>query len=273
MRLIAFFQGRNDVMTTTLGHLLSQVFESASCLGQEALRWLDNHSSGMGEPGLLDPVVNAARFVHRLDAERIGLIVAALQCGSAHVDDGVIARELLVERGADSRPQIARSRPVRGAVDRTAVAQNDRRVIHAGGCFELTLQVEDGALSGAASFSILAARKPATEKDARSLGEHPHVLAERLAYQFEHRGLATAGPASENDAPLLVPLTAWARTHDDAREREPEASRSMVGMGNSWCRATAALAVIWSDVFGRALKQAQRPCPMGGCTLPGPRSS
>src|SRR5688572_21587262 len=109
------------------------------------------------------------------------MVVAAIDRRCAQMDHGVVAAQFAFEGRADRVPEAIGSRPVRGPIDGTAVAQHDSGVPCLADAFQLTLHEEDRALCAAPPLERSRSWESAPEDDARRLRQHLDVSAELLA--------------------------------------------------------------------------------------------
>src|SRR5687768_8660086 len=113
------------------------------------------------------------------------------------MDHRVVTAQFAFERRTDRVPEAFGSRPVRGPIDGTAVAQHDGRVLCLAGAFQFTLHEEDRALRATPPFERSNPWKASAEHDACGFRQNLHVRAELLANELEDRGLAGARPARQ----------------------------------------------------------------------------
>src|SRR5687768_1812312 len=97
-------------------------------------------------PDAQQPFVDLGGSAGRFYAQRISVVVAPADRRRAQVNDGVVSAHLSLLGRADRLPEAVRTRPVRRAVDCSAVAQHNSRVVGVADAFKLTLYEEDGTL-------------------------------------------------------------------------------------------------------------------------------
>jgi nucleotide-binding universal stress UspA family protein len=175
--------------------------QNAAHLGQEVARVVDEETPGVTPPALLDASVDVRSLRRGFDAEPLALVALAVARRS-QMNDGVVAGELRGVRGRELAVEVRLgTRPVRGAVDGAAIAEDDveiRPIVEHR--LQLALHVKNGALRGALGVIAALSWKPAAEDNARRFARKPHVCAECAARHFEGCGLASAGPAGDDDS-------------------------------------------------------------------------
>ena len=164
-------------------------------------------------PRLCNPLVDRPGFVAGFEAQGIAVVVLA-RTRRAQVDDGIVARQFRVQARAELVPEVPGTGPVGDAVDRAAIAQDDRGIRRIRGDLQLALDVVDGPLGGAAQRVRLAARKASAEHDAGGFGHDQDVPAEGVADELERRGLSRARSAGQGDPHPWVMDSTGARDHD-----------------------------------------------------------
>ena len=99
------------------------------------------------------------------------------------------------------------TRPVGKSIERSAVTEHNcgLRVCERNG-LEGTLYMKDGLLCGAPAFRHIGARKAAAEDNTRSLRSDRDVSAKIAPGHLEHRSLATARAAGQDEQFRVMPF-------------------------------------------------------------------
>src|SRR5262245_14814689 len=130
------------------------------------------------------------------------------------MDDGIVAGQLLRQCRAERRAELLdRAWPIRETIERSTVAQHDRRVVTVAGVLELPLDVEDCPLCRSLAVRIFLTGNAPAENDAGGLRQYFDMFAERLPYQLEDGRFASTRPAGQNDPPSIMSCRAFAYHH------------------------------------------------------------
>src|SRR6187431_2172141 len=100
----------------------------------------------MRVPDAQQLVVDLGGHAGRFNPQRVAVVIPTSECRRAQVNHRVVPAHLVFLSRADRLPKGVGTWPVRRTIDRSAVAQHNRRVACLGGTFELTLDEEDRAL-------------------------------------------------------------------------------------------------------------------------------
>src|SRR5688572_24160022 len=119
----------------------------------------------MGFPNTKQPFIDLGGSGGRLGSQWIPVVVAALQRRGTKMNHAGIPIRLVRLARAGRRPKARRARPVRRAVNRSAVAQHDCRGARVGDALQLSLDKEDGALPTALPFTRSDPWESAAEDD------------------------------------------------------------------------------------------------------------
>jgi len=204
----------HDVMAATFGQLGSHQFEYPRRLREEIGCRVDDEAPRVRFPDAQDPHVNFCGLDCRLGPQRILVVVPVIQRRRPQVNHCVVAPQFVAERRVHGREEIVGAGPVRSAVDGSAVAEDNGRVIARGGFFKLPLDVKNGALRGSSCFRVTAPRESTSEDDPGGFGKNLDMLAKgRPPDEFERRRLAGTGAAGEDDTPRNVRVRTVAGNH------------------------------------------------------------
>ena len=198
------------MLATALGQLSAKDVEDALRLCEKVRSRFDDEATGVLCPYVDQPLVDERRLGRGFEAKGILVVVPVVLARRSQVDDRVVSAQLIAQRRSNGTPQVIRAWPVRRAVDRAAVAQDDCRVDRLRRCFELPLYVEDRSLRRSQDVSLGCAGKSTAEHDARRFAQDVNVFAEMLANEFEDGRLASARPSCQNDSSVSMRFTTFA---------------------------------------------------------------
>ena len=163
------------------------------------------------------------------------------------MNHGVVPAHLLLASRADRRPEAVRPWPVRGAIDRSSVAQHNRRVVAVPEVFQLTLNEEDRPLCGPPTVQRTRPGKSAAKHDACRLRQDLHMSAELLTDELEHRCLSCTGAASQHDPAPPMLRSASARPHFFIIAQAVAWCSCMAARSSRRTAITSAIAVIFAS--------------------------
>lgn len=128
--------------------------------------------------------------------------------GGFEEDHGVIACELLVQRGAEGFEKALRGFgwPKCGPIHRATIAKQDPfRVVRSLDVFERDLGVKNRSLRGGARFPFPQAGKSADEQHGGGLGDDDHLFADFASEEVGRRGLPASRTPGEHDPKVVSP--------------------------------------------------------------------
>jgi hypothetical protein len=201
-------------MAAAFGQLGPHHVKHSRRFGEEIGCRVDDKSPRVPFPDAQDPQVYRRSFDRRFGAQRISSVVTVLKGWSTQMNHRVVPQEFVRERRMHVGEEIFGARPVRGAIDRTAVAEDDRGVRTGAGFFKLALDVENGALRGPSRRCVRAPRKPTAEDDTGRFRKNVDVLAKgRTPDEFKRCRLAGTWAAREYDTARNMRIRAVAGDH------------------------------------------------------------
>ena len=159
-------------MAAAFGQLGPHQLEHARRFREEIGCGVDDKSPRVYFPDAQNPQIYRCGFDRCLGPQRIPPVVPVLEGRRAKVDDRVVPPEFVGERCVHVREEIIGTGPVRGAVDGSAVAEDNGGVIASGAFFELPLDVKNGALRGSSCRRVSTPGEPAPEDDAGGFGKN-----------------------------------------------------------------------------------------------------
>ncbi len=152
--------------------------------------WVEKNAARVAVPRGDDALLDGQGFFGGLDAQRV-LVVVMIGRRRAKVKHEGIASELgFARRSHRAEERVGVPRPIRHAIEGSAVAKNESRgSFFEGEPLELALNREDRSLSGASPHVAAFAWESSAEDDSRRLRQDVDVLGRVALDDLEDRGL------------------------------------------------------------------------------------